>query len=104
MRGRRQVYSSCYDHTLRVQHFEGSGISEEVLDARQFDTDDPMLHSFDFDLTGNELWGAFLSFFRSYARGVRADGATRSCSGRPWRRLDLARPAHGQGQGKAVEH
>ncbi|GJN88393.1 hypothetical protein Rhopal_001359-T1 [Rhodotorula paludigena] len=53
---RKSVYSSCYDHTLRVQHFDGSGISEEVLDARQFDTDDPMLHSFDFDPTGNELW------------------------------------------------
>lgn len=51
----RQIYSSCYDMTLRSHDFE-TGMSEEVIDADS-DHYDGLLHSFDFDPTGNEIWG-----------------------------------------------
>lgn len=55
----RQIYSSGYDGTMRVTHFE-RGISEEVIDGDQLiGNDDALIHSFDFDPTGNELWGEF---------------------------------------------
>lgn len=54
-----QIYSSCYDSTLRSHDFE-TGISEEVVDADS-DSYDGLLHSFDFDPTGNEIWGEFYS-------------------------------------------
>lgn len=53
-----QIYSSAYDGTLRVTNFE-TGQSEEVIDGDALleDSDDALIHSFDFDQTGNELWG-----------------------------------------------
>jgi hypothetical protein len=41
--------------TLRSHDFE-TGMSEEVIDADDDDYDG-LLHSFDFDPTGNEIWG-----------------------------------------------
>ncbi|GAA6059395.1 hypothetical protein JCM10212_003627 [Sporobolomyces blumeae] len=52
----KKIYSSCYDATLRVNDFE-SGMSEEVIDGDEF-TEDALLHSFDFDPTGNEIWAS----------------------------------------------
>ncbi|BGP38127.1 hypothetical protein JCM10449v2_002054 [Rhodotorula kratochvilovae] len=53
---RKTIYSSSYDGTLRATHFD-KGISEEVLDATQW-SDNTLVHSFDFDMTGNELWAS----------------------------------------------
>ncbi|GAA5983166.1 hypothetical protein JCM5350_007905 [Sporobolomyces pararoseus] len=50
----KKIYSSCYDSTLRSHDFE-TGISQEVIDADSDDYDG-LLHSFDFDPTGNEIW------------------------------------------------
>ncbi|GAA5931603.1 Cmr1p [Sporobolomyces koalae] len=50
----KRIYSACYDRTLRVHDFE-TGMSTEVIDADD-DNFDGLLHSFDFDPTGNELW------------------------------------------------
>lgn len=50
-----QIYSSAYDGTLRVTRFE-TGMSEEVIDGERWEQD-ALIHSFDFDLSGNELWG-----------------------------------------------
>ncbi|GAA5947421.1 hypothetical protein JCM3765_001671 [Sporobolomyces pararoseus] len=52
----RKIYSSCYDSTLRSHDFE-TGISQEVIDADSDDYDG-LLHSFDFDPTGNEIWAS----------------------------------------------
>ncbi|GAA6058309.1 hypothetical protein JCM3770_003731 [Rhodotorula araucariae] len=53
---RKTIYSSSYDGTLRATHFD-QGTSEEVLDATLW-SDNTLLHSFDFDPTGNELWAS----------------------------------------------
>lgn len=50
-----QIYSSSYDGTVRQHHFE-QGMSEEVLDGDRW-SDEGLIHSFDFDSTGNEIWG-----------------------------------------------
>lgn len=50
-----QIYSSAYDGTLRVTHFE-TGMSEEVINGDHWEQD-ALIHSFDFDPTGNQLWG-----------------------------------------------
>ncbi|KAL7344078.1 WD40-repeat-containing domain protein [Rhodotorula toruloides] len=47
------IYHSSYDRTLRVTHFE-TGMSEEVIDGDHW-SEEALLHSFDFDPTGNEL-------------------------------------------------
>ncbi|GAA6026826.1 hypothetical protein JCM8097_005887 [Rhodosporidiobolus ruineniae] len=52
----KQVYSSSYDNTIRSHHFE-RGISEEVIDGDLYE-DDGLIHSFDFDPTGNEVWAS----------------------------------------------
>lgn len=51
-----QIYSSAYDGTLRVTHFE-TGMSEEVINGDHWE-ENALIHSFDFDPTGNQLWGA----------------------------------------------
>jgi hypothetical protein len=56
-----QIYHSSYDCTLRVTNFE-TGMSEEVIDGDRW-SDEALLHSFDFDPTGNELWGALCPLF-----------------------------------------
>ncbi|TNY17880.1 WD40-repeat-containing domain protein [Rhodotorula diobovata] len=53
---RNALYSSSYDGTLRATHFEHKQ-SEEVLDASRWNRD-TLVHSFDFDATGNELWAS----------------------------------------------
>ncbi|GAA6001113.1 hypothetical protein JCM10207_007417 [Rhodosporidiobolus poonsookiae] len=50
----KQIYSSGYDCTLRSHDFE-RGISEEIIDCDRW-ADEGLIHSFDFDPTGNELW------------------------------------------------
>ncbi|GAA5989135.1 hypothetical protein JCM10908_001175 [Rhodotorula pacifica] len=50
------LYSSAYDGTLRVTHFE-TGISEEVINGEHW-AEDTLIHSFDFDPTGNQLWAS----------------------------------------------
>ena len=50
-----QIYSSAYDGTLRVTHFE-TGMSEEVINGDHWE-ENALIHSFDFDPTGNQLWG-----------------------------------------------
>ncbi|GAA5829602.1 hypothetical protein JCM11251_000216 [Rhodosporidiobolus azoricus] len=50
----QQVYSSSYDCTIRTHHFE-RGISEEVIDGDVW-SDEALIHSFDFDPSGNEIW------------------------------------------------
>ncbi|GAA5970067.1 hypothetical protein JCM11641_000252 [Rhodosporidiobolus odoratus] len=52
----KQLFSSAYDGTLRSHHFE-RGISEEIIDGDRW-TDEGLIHSFDFDPTGNELWAS----------------------------------------------
>ncbi|GAA5908422.1 hypothetical protein JCM6882_007932 [Rhodosporidiobolus microsporus] len=52
----KQVYSSSYDCTVRTHHFE-RGISEEVIDADVWG-DEALIHAFDFDATGNEIWAS----------------------------------------------
>lgn len=37
-------------------------MSEEVIDGDRW-SDEALLHSFDFDPTGNELWGALYCHF-----------------------------------------
>ncbi|KAK4058898.1 hypothetical protein OIO90_000344 [Microbotryomycetes sp. JL221] len=52
------LYSGSYDCTLRRLNFE-TGIHEEVIDADHWDSyneQDNLIHSFDFDLTGHNLW------------------------------------------------
>ncbi|BGP14053.1 hypothetical protein JCM10213_002348 [Rhodosporidiobolus nylandii] len=51
-----EIYSCSYDATLRTHHFE-RGFSEEVIDADQW-SDEALLHTFDFDPTGNEIWAS----------------------------------------------
>lgn len=70
---RPQLYSSSYDGTLRATHFEHKQ-SEEVLDASRWNRD-TLVHSFDFDATGNELWGAFLAGACVLARKCRSCSA-----------------------------
>ncbi|GAA5871648.1 hypothetical protein JCM8547_007108 [Rhodosporidiobolus lusitaniae] len=50
----KSIYSASYDGTLRVHDFE-KGVSSEVIDGDRW-TDEALLHSFDFDATGNEIW------------------------------------------------
>lgn len=50
------IYSSAYDGTLRVTHFE-TGMSEEVINGDHWEQD-ALIHSFDFDPTGNQLWAS----------------------------------------------
>ncbi|GAA6011581.1 hypothetical protein JCM11491_004695 [Sporobolomyces phaffii] len=52
----KKIFSSCYDMTLRSHDFE-TGMSEEVIDA-DHEEYDGLLHSFDFDPTGNEIWAS----------------------------------------------
>ncbi|GAA5904023.1 Cmr1p [Sporobolomyces salmoneus] len=50
----KKIYSSCYDKSLRSHDFE-TGTSEDVIDADDEEYDG-LLHSFDFDPSGNEIW------------------------------------------------
>ncbi|GAA5896765.1 hypothetical protein JCM5296_002996 [Sporobolomyces johnsonii] len=51
-----KIYSSSYDATVRVHDFT-TGTSEEVLDCDEF-VDEGLIHTFDFDPTGNEIWAS----------------------------------------------
>lgn len=66
----QQLYTSSYDCTLRKTNLE-TGYSEEVIDVdRWVEFGDGLIHAFDFNREGNQLWGEPSSSWASPAETV----------------------------------